>query len=370
MELFTKIDIPESEFKIDYNSNLFFIGSCFADNISRRFAERKFHILANPLGTVYNPLSIERQLGKIAGCANPEDCSTELWTRWDYQGDFSDEALMQTVETSRDFIAKADVIFITLGTAYVYFLKETGKAVANCHKQPAELFERRLISIDEAADALKHTVLNILKVKQDCQILRSVQDNTGRDAQDNTERDARDRDINSKDVRIVFTVSPLRHLNDGAHGNNLSKATLHLAIEKVMQEFAEANRSEKCCAAETNYDAINNAEVSYFPSYEIVMDELRDYRFYAEDMSHLTPTAEDYIFERMCETYCNDTTIAHIKYVEKFMKTASHRIVDAGSIRTAEMAKQQIERAQNLEHIIPGLDLSAEKEYFRKLASV
>lgn len=320
MELFTKIDIPQADFRIDYKSNLVFIGSCFAENISRRFADRKFHVLANPLGVVYNPLSIENQIAKIAGSPEFGDGCADNWSRWDYQGSYPSEELRQVIKNTRDSLAKADVVFITLGTAFVYFLKETGKAVANCHKEPANLFERRLITVEEATEALRNI----------CHwILRSAQ---------NDER------VAQKDVKIVFTVSPLRHLNDGAHGNNLSKATLHLAIEKVLQEFADTAGA-------------NSPAVSYFPSYEIVMDELRDYRFYAEDMSHLTATAEEYIFERMRDTYCNEKTIADMKRVEKFMKTANHKIVDPNSPKAEELKQLIAEKAEQLEKLIPGLIL-------------
>lgn len=345
MELITKADIPTSDFKIDYKTNLVFIGSCFADNISRKWASRKFHVLANPLGVIYNPLSIENFIEKLSGT------NTEPWNRWDYQGNFSGEELEGIVHSSRKFFAKADVVFITLGTAFVYFLKETGKAVANCHKEPADLFERRLISVDEAAEALRNIVKCILKARLDSRFCEN--DDAGNQ---NDEKNI------SRDVKIVFTVSPIRHLNDGAHGNNLSKATLQLAVEKVCQEFANAPLLDgqnvsagRCCAA-----------VTHFPSYEIVMDELRDYRFYADDMTHIGAIAEDYIFERMCETYCSSETIADMKHVEKFMKGATHRIEDASSPRTKDFAKLQIERAENLEHVISGLDLSEEKEYFRK----
>lgn len=322
MNFFTKVDIPSADFKINYRSNLFFVGSCFADSISYKWKTRKFQTLVNPFGTVYNPLSIESQIAKLCG-EQPES-----WNRWDYQGIRIGEDINKTVVKARQFLQMADVVFITLGTAFVYFLKESGKAVANCHKEPAELFERRLISVEEAAEALR----NICRW-----ILHCVQN-------DNADADLRQHDTNG-DVRIVFTVSPIRHLNDGAHGNNLSKATLQLAVEKVCKEFAA---------------------VSYFPSYEIVMDELRDYRFYAEDMTHINATAEDYIFERMVETYCDKTTIANMKLVEKFMKTASHRIEDASSPRTVELAKQQIARAQELEKQIAGLSLSEEIAEYSK----
>lgn len=301
MNFSTKVEISKSKIQIDYQSNLAFFGSCFADSISRRFADRKFKVLANPLGVIYNPLSLENQIGKIVSSAGIESCCAEEWSRWDYQGDYSAKDLARTVAETRDFLMKANVVFITLGTAFVYFLKESGKAVCNCHKESAELFERRLISVDEAARALKNVVVTL-------------------------------REINSN-VQVVFTVSPLRHLNDGAHGNNLSKATLHLAVEKVAES------------------------VSYFPSYEIVMDELRDYRFYAEDMTHLTNVAEDYIFERMVDTYCDDSTKADIKQVEKYLKMANHRIVDSSSPKATELAQQIAEKAAQLENQIPGLKL-------------
>jgi len=306
----TKVEISKSKIQIDYQSNLAFFGSCFADSISRRFADRKFKVLANPLGVIYNPLSLENQIGKIVGPAGIEGCCAEEWSRWDYQGDYSAEDLARAVAESREFLKNADVVFITLGTAFVYFLKETGKAVCNCHKEPTELFERRLISVDEAADALKNVVATL-------------------------------REIN-REVQVVFTVSPLRHLNDGAHGNNISKSTLHLAVEKVVREFAAGE---------------NGSTVYYFPSYEIVMDELRDYRFYAEDMTHLTAVAENYIFERMVDTYCEDATKANIKQVEKYLKMANHRIVDPSSPKATELAQQITEKAAQLENQIPGLKL-------------
>lgn len=323
MEFFSKINIPESDFKIGYKSNLFFIGSCFADNISKRFTERKFHTLANPLGVLYNPLSIENFFKKISG--EEGDC-VGTWSRWDYQGSFSEAELNEVVTETREFLKKANVIFITLGTAFVYFLKENGKAVANCHKEPAELFERRLISVEEAAAALKSVVETLHLI--------------------------------NNDVRIVFTVSPLRHLNDGAHGNNLSKSTLLLAVDKVCREFA----NNISFASDVSSASRNCADVSYFPSYEIVMDELRDYRFYAEDMTHLSKIAEDYIFERMCSVYCSEATMANMKRIEKFMKTVNHRVINPSSAETAALAQQILEKATLLEKEINGLDLSQEKE--------
>ena len=313
MELFTKVATPKASFKIDYTSHIAFFGSCFADNISSQFANRKFHTLANPFGTVYNPVSMARQVKAIASgkVFGEEDVFQDarydrLWHCFDAHSSLSASSREECIEKlnaattqAREFLQKADVVFITLGTAFVYFLKSTGDAVSNCHRQDPSLFERRMVPVEESARALESIVQNLRMI--------------------------------CADTRIVFTVSPLRHIADGAHENSLSKATLLLAINKTGAE--------------------------YFPSYEIVIDELRDYRFYADDMVHLSKTAEDYIFERMVETYCNERTRGDIAAVEKFLKSANHRIVDVDSPATQEFKKKLASQAAELEKQIPGLSL-------------
>ena len=313
MDFFTRIDIPAANFKIDYTSHIAFFGSCFADNISSQFANRKFHTLANPFGTVYNPVSMARQVKAIASgkVFGEEDVFQDarcdrLWHCFDAHSSLSASSREECIEKlnaattqAREFLQKADVVFITLGTAFVYFLKSTGDAVSNCHRQDPSLFERRMIPVEESARALESIVADLHRIRAD--------------------------------IRIVFTVSPLRHMTDGAHENSLSKATLQLAINKTGAE--------------------------YFPSYEVVIDELRDYRFYADDMVHLSKTAEDYIFERMVETYCNERTRGDIAAVEKFLKSANHRIVDVDSPATQEFKKKLASQAAELEQQIPGLSL-------------
>ena len=327
MNFFTKIDIPAADFKINYTSHLAFFGSCFADNISALFAERKFNVLANPFGTVYNPVSLASQIkaiadGKVFG---EEDVFQDtrcdgLWHCWDAHSSLSGATkeecigkLNAAATQARDFLKKANVIFITLGTAFVYYLKDRVKPVSNCHRQDPRQFERRLISVDEAAEAIQKIVAQL-------------------------------RDMN-RDARIVFTVSPIRHLGDGAHGNNLSKATVLLGIERAIEEIAASPSAPR------------NDAVTYFPSYEIVMDELRDYRFYSDDMIHLSKTAEEYIFERMVETYCDSTTRENMAKVEKFLKTANHRIQDENSPATQELKKKLASQAAELEKQIAGLKL-------------
>ena len=346
MDFFTKIDISAADWQIDYKSRLAFFGSCFADNISAQFKARKFNVLANPFGTVYNPLSAAMQIKAIAngkkfgeadvfqdtrlGVSENGNEIRGPWHCWDAHSSLSAATreeciakLNETTANAREFLQKADTVFITLGTAFVYFLRENGVAVSNCHRQNPNLFIRKMISVDHATEALKSIVHDLLKIKSD-----GIGEN--------------------RELHIVFTVSPLRHLSDGAHENTLSKATLQLAINKVIQEIASPS-ARNDVGAET---------ISYFPSYEIVMDELRDYRFYDDDMIHLSKTAEGYIFERMAETYCSEKTREDIRKVEKFMKMANHRVVDSQSPASREFAQKIIAQAETLEKEITGLNLN------------
>ena len=362
MDFFTKINIPAADWQIDYNSRLAFFGSCFADNISAQFASRKFNVLANPFGTVYNPLSAAMQIkaianGKIFGEADVFldtrlASSSEIrgpWHCWNAHGSLSaatrEECIAKlnaATQEAREFLQKADVVFITLGTAFVYFLRGNGVAVSNCHRQNPNMFIRKMISVDHAAEALKSIVHDLLKMKNDWIASSSVRnDETGKD----------------RKLHIVFTVSPLRHLSDGAHENTLSKATLQLAINKVIQEIASPGSHAPLGVSVARND-VGAETISYFPSYEIVMDELRDYRFYDDDMIHLSKTAEGYIFERMVETYCSEKTREDIHKVEKFMKMANHRIQDADSPATAVFLQKLHTEAQKLESQIAGLELN------------
>ena len=330
MNLYTKVDIPATNFKIDYSSRLAFFGSCFADNISAQFAERKFKVMANPFGTVYNPISLASQAKAIAegkvfkdkDVFKDERCDG-LWHCWSAHSSLSAHTREECIDKlnaatmlTRDFLQKADVVFVTLGTSFVYFLKGNGEPVSNCHRQDPNLFTRRMISVEEATDAIREIVANI----------RLLNPNTS----------------------IVLTVSPLRHMSDGTHNNTLSKATLQLAINEIVKHGSGIAASA-------------GAFIEYFPSYEIVMDELRDYRFYESDMVHLSRTAEEYIFERMADTYCSEITRGHIAKVEKFLKGARHRIQDESSPATQDFLKKINAQAAQLETEIPGLNLSDEK---------
>lgn len=320
----TEVQIPVSDFKIDYTKNLMFVGSCFAQNISQKFVDLKFNTLVNPFGIIYNPLSIGQMFENIANgkLYTEKDvfCDHGMWNCWDAHSSLSSRNreeclanLNNAIKTSADFLKKTDVAFITLGTAFVYFMKLGGMVVSNCHRQDPEFFGRELISVEETARSLEK-IVDILRMQ------------------------------NSR-IKVVFTVSPLRHLSDGAHGNNLSKSTLHLAVSRVEAKFPET--------------------VSYFPSYEIVMDELRDYRFYDRDMIHLSDVAEDYIFERMGKTYFESKTLENVELVKKFMKAANHKVMDTDSPKNRAFAEKYVALAKNLMIQVPGLDLQKEIEQFQ-----
>ena len=203
-----------------------------------------------------------------------------------------------------------------------------------------------MISVEEAASAICEIVENLRKIKNQTRIVSpSARNDVARFTSDNT-------------PRIIFTVSPLRHMSDGAHNNTLSKATLQLAINNVLLEIATVATLPR----NDNVSRVSaGASIEYFPSYEIVMDELRDYRFYESDMVHLSRTAEEYIFERMADTYCSEITRGHIAKVEKFLKGARHRIQDESSPATQDFLKKINAQAAQLETEIPGLNLSDEK---------
>ena len=325
MEFFTEVAIKPSENKINYNMPLLFLGSCFAQNISTFFVNAKFNCNINPSGIVYNPLVISNLVKKIV--ENKVYCNNDFffdgvnYCCYDFHGSFSHQNLEiavknanQSIKNAADFIKNASFCFVTLGTAYVYFLKQNSQPVSNCHKQNSDIFFRRRLEIEEVYNSISSMIETFIKV-------------------------------NPK-IRFVLTVSPIRHWKDGAHGNRVSKAILLSSVEKIIENYT--------CA-------------EYFPSYEIVEDQLRDYRFYAEDMIHLSPTAEKIIWEKLSQTYFSQKTQLEIKKVEKFMLSVKHRIIDYKSLKTKEFAKKNIEIANNLEKEIIGLDLSEEKKYFLQL---
>ncbi len=249
MEFRTKIDIERSASQIAPCARMLFVGSCFADSIGKRFEEERFPVTVNPFGTMYNPVSVWHTVEKVL--ANDDAGEKTEW------------------------------VFITLGTNHIYILKETGEVVDNCQKRPQRLFEERSMTVDECAQWLQ----------------RSVDALTARDAE----------------THIVFTVSPIRYRKYGYHESQLSKATLLLAVDKVIEQNKQMGT------------------LSYFPAYEIVNDELRDYRFYAEDMIHPSGQAVEYIWERLVDTYFSDDAKHYLEEWRPLKEALGHRPFNAES---------------------------------------
>lgn len=249
MEFRTKIDIERSASQIAPCARMLFVGSCFADSIGKRFEEERFPVTVNPFGTMYNPVSVWHTVEKVLANGDAEE--------------------------------KTEWVFITLGTNHIYILKETGEVVDNCQKRPQRLFEERAMTVDECAQWLQ----------------RSVDALTARDAE----------------THIVFTVSPIRYRKYGYHESQLSKATLLLAVDKVLEQNKQ------------------KGTLSYFPAYEIVNDELRDYRFYAEDMIHPSGQAVEYIWERLVDTYFSDDAKHYLEEWRPLKEALGHRPFNAES---------------------------------------
>lgn len=266
MQFRTIVDIPRPAFSIAPCEEMLFVGSCFADNIGRRFKDEMFRATVNPFGVMYNPASI-----------------------------------LHTVE--RTDVAPRVAVF-TLGTNHVYILRETGEIVDNCQKRPHRLFEERELTVEECKDYLLRAV-NILRERR-------------------------------PDVRVIITVSPIRYAKYGFHGSQLSKATLLLAADLLIKETTLNRESsidkELSFSKESGIskdvslnDEQGGAVVTYFPAYEIVNDELRDYRFYADDMLHPSSLAVEYIWQRMVETFFSDEAKTFLREWAPLKKGFSHR---------------------------------------------
>ena len=279
MKFRTELTCSQSAWQISHSDRLLFIGSCFSDEMGRRLAERGFDISVNPFGPLYNPLSIanciHRSLSRQYYTLSDLTPGPRGYHCLDYAMRFSGEdadsvldAVNSRLDDMRARIEAGAIVFITLGTVFVYFLAETGRPVGNCHKFPPSTFIRRRISIEEAREAL-HSVTTALYAAGASQ--------------------------------VVFTVSPIRHLSDGFHENTLSKASLHMAVDMLGES------------------------VGYFPSYEIVMDDLRDYRAYADDMVHIAPKAVDYIYEKFEEVFFSTATRQEAAAARKRFLASQHR---------------------------------------------
>jgi len=282
MRFRTELPIPKFPFQISYQDHILLLGSCFSDNIGTFLTKNRFFALSNPFGTLFNPVSIANV---IKMTLNPTLFSNDYRYFFDHRyisfahhGSFShsDEnqfltQIKQQWQITKTFIEKAGYIFITFGTAYCYRFLERNLVVANCHKIPNTQFEKFRLTIAETVQIYQEIVQQLKQL--------------------------------NPSLRIIFTVSPVRHLGDGFHENQISKSVLHLSIEQLTDE--------KSCF--------------YFPAYEILMDDLRDYRFYADDLCHPGENAVQYIENIFADTFFTQETKEKQKKIERENKCLNHK---------------------------------------------
>jgi hypothetical protein len=316
MKLITEVALPEYPFRLDHQKPVLMMGSCFTENIGKILEGNLFPVCINPFGTTYNPLSVKKNLEALMHkeAYGVQDLRQHdgLWFSFDHYTGFSSpdrEEALENINSSfrnaKGFLKKAGVLILTWGTSWVYRYKETGQVVCNCHKIPAREFSRTRLSPKEIITAYEELLPQLFEF--------------------------------NNDVKIIHTVSPVRHWKDGAHGNQLSKAALLLAGDFLQEKFPD--------------------RFFYFPSYEIVMDELRDYRFYAEDMLHTNELATSYIWEKFKEVLLSEKSRQVIKDLEPLFKLAGHRPLNKGE-EAQNLREQQLrERAGQLKKKYPELNL-------------
>ena len=302
----TELKPQKASFTIDYQCFTLGIGSCFIENIGAMLDARQLPFLQNPFGIVYNPLSIAHQLATIMALEDNAQLPffTEkdlfkhngLWGSLKHHGRFSGENsdlvlknINNSLETARYFSKKTNRFLLTFGTSNVFIWKDTGEVVANCHKLPPQYFEQKRLTVEEIVTQFKPLFEKIFLQNPDCQ--------------------------------IIITVSPIRHIRDGLVENNRSKAVLLLAADVLSQLFDH---------------------VHYFPAYEIVMDDLRDYRFYERDMIHPNDVAIEYIWQFFSETFFDKETKTVIQEVEKINAMLAHRPLHGADTEGYQKFREQL----------------------------
>jgi hypothetical protein len=314
----------QSGLRFSHNDSILCTGSCFAEHIGGRLGRWKFPVLANPFGIVYNPVSLAESLDFLL---SDQDFSEKdlfenagLWHSFAHHGSFSHpektaalDRISCSLSGAKAFLSTTNRLIVTLGTANVFVLKKTGRVVANCHKVPGQEFERRRLSVGEIADGL-FAVFEKLKAAL-------------------------------PGLEILATVSPVRHLRDGLVENQRSKATLVLALEQICQ---------RC------------RFVHYFPAYELLLDDLRDYRFYENDLSHPNQLAVDYIWQFFADSFFDEKTKALCQRIAQTVVASGHRPFHPQSAEHQAFLKTQLEKIKVMEQEFPWLDFDIEKAAFQQ----
>ena len=311
MNFTTKIPIAKSNAPIDYSSRIISLGSCFAENMGGKFDFFKFQNTTNPFGIIFNPVSIEKIIDRAINLKYFTESDlffhNELWHCYEVHSDLSNENkevflsnLNQILKETNQQLMDATHIIITYGTSWIYKLKSSNEVVANCHKVPQNQFDKEILSVEEIEKSIQNTLDLIQKVNPNC--------------------------------NVIFTISPVRHLKDGFVENQRSKAHLITALHTSISHLPTS---------------------MYFPSFEIQMDELRDYRFYAQDMLHPNAIAIDYIWERFCESTIAVEANPIMQEVASIQKGMAHRPFHPQSISHTKFLQTLSEKAAQLKAQFP-----------------
>lgn len=317
--------------KIGHKHQLFLIGSCFTENIGSKLKQLKFSVIENPNGILFNPVSIAKSLASYI--ENRQYTGADLfyqnesWNSWEHHSRFSHpdkdtclKMINQSQQAAHQFIKTADWLFITVGSAFVYELtgavtppSNQNTVVANCHKVPTDKFLKKLLTTTEVEDAFKSTIEKIIAF--------------------------------NPAIKIIFTISPVRHLRDGFVENNRSKAILIQAVHKLVEE---------------------GVNLFYFPAYELVIDDLRDYRFYAEDMVHPNYAATNYVWEKFIAAAIDESSQFLMKDIQQLNTAMNHKPFNPSSEAHQKFLHTNFSKLQVLKSQLPYVNFEAEEQYFSK----
>lgn len=324
MKFMLDINIPDPEIKIDYRDKIMLVGSCFTEHIGDSLADLKFQVLQNPNGIVFDPSivasSITSYIENKTYSAEELFQLNELWQSWQHHSRFSgikQEKVAENINEARRgahlFLREAKWLIITLGTSFSYRLADNGTHVANCHRAPAAWFNKHMMAIEETVTAL------------DTMLYRLFQFNPS--------------------INVIFTVSPVRHIRDGIIDNNRSKARLLEAVHHLVNKYSKLH---------------------YFPSYELVIDVLRDYRFYDIDLVHPNYAATSYVIEQFMQHYVNDDSITLSKEIERIIIARKHKPFQPDTEAHKNFLKLHAGKTKTLIENYPFLSLQEELEFFEQ----
>lgn len=322
---FLPIDISAPAEKIRYHQKILLTGSCFTEHIGHHLMDMKFDVLQNPNGILFDPLSVATSLISYIEPTvyKPEDLffHNELWQSWKHHGQYSGTDQMSVLDNINHsqqaahlFLKQANWLIITLGSSFAYILKENNRGVANCHRAPANWFSKKLLPIEEMLAILDETLHRLF-------------------------------DFNQK-LQIVFTISPVRHIRDGVIENNRSKARLIEVAHQLVNKFNQTH---------------------YFPAYELVIDILRDYRFYDKDLVHPNYMATNYVVESFMEHYVLTESRLVAEEIRKLQVSRKHRALHPDTIAHRRFLKEQYEKTMELAEKYPFLDFTNELLHFREV---